>query len=130
VRLAALISLAILGLTALLVVFVNDNPERHARGSLFESDGLALLAVSTILVVVVAALGGKQSWLGYALVQLTLGVSIVGYMIGNIPRRLNRRLRPRGQRRVTSGFEIPILRSRLQDVDAVLRCPECNQPVQ
>jgi hypothetical protein len=104
VRLATFISLAILGLNSLLVVFVNDHPSEYSRGGpIFESDGLALLAVSTILVVVVAALWGQQSWLGYALVPLTLAASIVGCVIGTA--KLGG---------VTPGFEIPILRSSLR----------------
>jgi hypothetical protein len=82
-RLAAFTSLAILGLTALLVVLVNDNQTagcfRNCAG--WEPVGLALLAVFA-MVVVVAALWGKQSCLAYAVVPLTLAVSIVALMIG------------------------------------------------
>jgi hypothetical protein len=82
VRVAVFISLAILGLTALLVVLGNDS-RAAARGSpIFESEGLFLLAVSAILVVVVAALWDNESWLAYALVPLTLAASIVGCVVG------------------------------------------------
>ena len=82
-RPATLIRLAILGLTSLLVVFVNDHPSERARGApLYESDGLAVLAVSALLVVVLATLSGRRSWLGYMLVPLTLGVGMVAYIIG------------------------------------------------
>jgi hypothetical protein len=82
-RLAAFISLAILGLTALLVVLGNDNraAARVKGAPLFESDGLAILGVAA-LVVVVAALWGKQSCVSYALVPLAVGASILGLVIG------------------------------------------------
>jgi multisubunit Na+/H+ antiporter MnhB subunit len=81
-RLAAFTSLAILGLTALLLVLVNDSRTAAQGAPYFESNGLTILGVAAILVVVVAALGGKQSCVSYAFVPLTLGASIVGLAIG------------------------------------------------
>jgi hypothetical protein len=73
-----------LGLTGLLVALVNDSLDNEMPEETppFEPYGLGLLAVSTLLVVVLAAMFGRQPWLGHALVPLTSGVAIVAFLVG------------------------------------------------
>jgi hypothetical protein len=79
-----LMSLAMLGLTALLVVLSNNRLDNEgARGDpLLESYGIGLLAACAVLVVALSTTFGKQTWPGYALVPITSGVAIVGFLIG------------------------------------------------
>jgi hypothetical protein len=84
VRPRAIVSLAILGVTALMVVLADDRLDNDdARGdNLFEAYGLGLLAACALFVAVAATMFGRQRWLGTALVPITSVVAIVGLHIG------------------------------------------------
>jgi hypothetical protein len=84
VRPKALMSLAVLGVTALFVVLANDRLDHeNARGDdLFESYGLGVLAVGALLVQVLATKYNRQTWLRNALVPFTSAVAIVSLLIG------------------------------------------------